>query len=246
MAEENDNNSGSDDAVAAAEIAAKAASDAAIAEAAAKLAKPKLSAEDQTLVEKLVQERLDADLAKIKKSLDGAYQQRDELKAKVIAFEAKEREMTLKRLNEEGKFKEAYELQLSEERAANAALAKQNMELSRDVSVREALRSYAFKNDKAAEMAFKEITSNLVQNESKQWVHRSGITVKEYCDAFSKDEDQSFLYKVKTNSGAGVAATTSGSGNPNSTNKPTSLFNLPQAEVLKMAAEGKFGARPSF
>jgi hypothetical protein len=211
---------------------------------AVKAANPGTTKADSDMIAKLVQDRLEAELSGIKKSLDNAYAQRDESLAKVKAFEAKEKEAQLKRLADEGKHKEAYEIQLAEERAQNAALLKRNTELSRDVNVRDALRNYSFKNDKAAEMAFKEITSNLVQDENKQWVHRSGITVKDYCEAFSKEEDQSFLFKAKTNSGAGTPASTSGNGVPSTDNKPKSLFAMSQAEVLKMASEGKFGAIP--
>lgn len=229
------------EAVKAAEDAASAAQKKAEEDAeAVRNATPGSTKADSDMIAKLVQDRLDAELASIKKSLDGAYKQRDEMQAKVAAFEARERAENLKRLAEEGKHKEAFEIQLAEERAANAALAKRNTELSRDVAVRESLRALTFRNDKAADMAFKEITSNLVQNEHKEWVHRSGISVREYCEAFSKDEEQSFLFKAKVNSGNGTAATTSGSGTPAST-KPKSLFEIPQAEVLRMAAEGKFG-----
>ena len=228
------------DAVKAAETAAdaemKAASDKAIADKAALN-----GAGDSELIAKIVKERLDTELANIKSKLDNAYKQRDEVQAKLAATEAKEREATLKKLSEEGKFKEAYEIQLAEERAANAALAKRNTELSRDVSVRESLRSLSFRNDKAANMAFQEITSNLVQDENKQWVHRSGISVKEYCDAFSKDEEQSFLFKAKVNSGAGTTASNGGASIPD---KPKSIFAMSQADVIKMATEGKFN-KPS-
>lgn len=193
-------------------------------------------------IDKIVQERIDRELANIKGKLDAAFKQRNEYQAKVAAFEAKEREATLKKLAEDGKIKEAYEIQLAEERAANAELAKRNTELSRDVAVRDALQALPFRNEKAATMAFQEITSNLVQDENKQWVHRSGISVKEYCEAFSKDDDQAFLFKAKVNSGAGTSATNSGNGSP-SDSKPKSLFAMSQAEVLKLAAEGKLGKR---
>ena len=218
---------------AAADAEMKAAADKAAADKAA-LGSPG----DSELIAKIVKERLDTELANIKSKLDGAYKQRDEFQAKAAALEAKEREATLKRLSEEGKYKEAYEMQLAEERAANAALAKRNTELSRDVSVRESLRNMSFRNDKAANMAFQEITSNLVQDENKQWVHRSGISVKEYCEAFSKDEEQSFLFKAKPNTGGGTSASNSGNGTPGD-NKPKSLFAMSQADVLKLAAEGK-------
>lgn len=225
----------------AAEEAAAAATRQAEEDAAAlKAAKPGTTQADSDMIAKLVQERLDAKLASIKQSLDNAYKERDANAAKVAEFEKKEREANLKRLAEEGKFKEAYELQLNEERAANAALMKRNTELSRDVNVREALRGYTFRNDKAAEMAFKEITANLVQDETKQWVHRTGISVKDYCDAFSKDDEQSFLFKAKINSGAGTVSTTN---TPPTSNKPASLFDMSQEEVIRLAAEGKLPKR---
>jgi hypothetical protein len=256
MADENTQETNTDAATVAAEAqnvaaavkAAEAAAETEMKAAADKAAADKAalgSAGDSELIAKIVKERLDTELANIKSKLDGAYKQRDESQAKVAAFEARERENTLKRLAEEGKHKEAYEMQLAEERAANAALAKRNTELSRDVSVRESLRSLSFRNDKAAQMAFQEITSNLVQDENKQWVHRSGISVKEYCDAFSKDEEQSFLFKAKMNSGAGTT-TNGGSGNPAESTKSKSLFAMTQAEVIKMAAEGKLGKLSSF
>ena len=192
---------------------------------------------DSELVSRLVQSRLDVELASIKSNLDKAYAQRDEFRSKLAAAEAKDKADKLARLTEEGKFKEAYELQLSEERAANAELARRNTELTRDVSVRESLRSLQFRNDKAAQMAFQEITSNLVQNDKKQWVHRSGISVKEYCESFANDEDQQFLFKAKVNSGGGTSAT--GNGSPVVSAKPKSIFDMSQAEVLQMAAAGK-------
>ena len=224
------------DAIKAAEIAAEASTKAAQDKAAADRAAAGDTGADSDMVAKLVKERLDTELAGIKQNLNNAFAARDALQAKVAEFEARERDANLKRLQEEGKHKEAFELQLAEERAANAALAKRNTELSRDVSVREALRDMNFRNGKAATMAFQEITANLVQDENKQWVHRSGISVREYCEVFSKDEEQSFLFKAKVNSGAGTSSTT-GAAAPAA--KPSSLFEMSQEEVIKLAIEGK-------
>jgi hypothetical protein len=206
------------------------------AEAARKAALSTVNKADSEMINKMVSDRLAEALTDIKGKLDGAYKQRDDSLAKIAAFEAKEREATLKRLAEEGKHKEAFEMQLAEERSKNEALQKRNTELSRDVSVREALRGFTFRNDKASDMAFKEITANLIQDAQGQWVHRTGISVRDYCDAFSKDEEQSFLFKAKANSGSGSSGT--GNGAP-PVDKPTSIFKMSQAEVLKLAAEGK-------
>lgn len=233
-----------DDAIKAAEQAkADEAAAAARAEADALLKANKTGEQkDADMVEKLVNDRLEARLAEIKGKLDNSFKQRDEALAKIADFERKEREATLKRLEEEGKHKEAYEMRLAEANAANEALRKQNTELSRDVGVKDALKSYTFKNDKAHEMAFKEIVSNLIQDDKGQWIHRSGISIKDYCEAFSKDDDQSFLFKAKTSSGGGSSSTT-GNSKPVESGKSNSLFNMTQAEVLRLAAEGKLPKR---
>jgi hypothetical protein len=206
-------------------------------------ANPASNKADSDMIARLVQDRLDTELSAIKKSLDSAYKARDEANAKLAAQEAKEKEANIARLKEDGKFKEAYEIQLADARARNEALERTNTELSRDVTVREALRGFTFRNEKAANMAFKEITTQLIQNEHKEWIHRSGISIRDYCEAFSKDEDQSFLFKPKANAGNGISATNSGNGNAGDSNKPQSLFKMSQADVLKLAAEGKLPAR---
>jgi hypothetical protein len=192
---------------------------------------------DQDMISKLVKDRLEKELAPIKANLDKAYAARDAALKKNAEFEAKEREQTLKKLEEDGKHKEAFEMRLAEEKATNEALRKQNTELSRDVAVRDALKSYTFRNDKASDMAYKEIVSNLVQNEQGQWVHRTGISIKDYCEAFSRDDEQSFLFKAKVNTGGGSQGSGAGTGEAPTGKK--SLFNMSQAEVLKLAAEGK-------
>ena len=204
----------------------------------ARLARMTQEERDKDMIANLVKERLEKELAPIKGNLDKAYAARDEALKKVAEFERKERDANLKRLEEEGKHQEAFEIRLSEERAKNADLERRNMELSRDVVVREALRGYAFRSDKAAEMAFKEIITNLIQKDAGVWIHRSGMSVKDYCEAFSKDEEQSFLFKAKTNSGAGTQSTATGAGTGTGKEKK-SIFDYSQEEVLKMAAEGK-------
>jgi len=191
---------------------------------------------DSELIAKIVQEKVDASLTDIKGKLDNAFAARDEALRKVAEFEAKEKEANIKRLEDEGKHKEAYELKLAEERAAKEVLMKRVTELSRDVSVRDALKGYSFRNDNASEMAYREIVAQLVQNEQGSWVHRSGVSIKEFAEAFSKGDEHSFLFKPKASSGAGTTTATS-----TAPGEVKSLFQLPQSEVLKMAAEGKFG-----
>jgi hypothetical protein len=191
---------------------------------------------DADMVAKLVEERVAADLKSIKDKLDNAYSLRDAAVAKAAEYERKEREAELQRLKEEGKHQEAYNLQLAEKDAKLAQLEKANRELSRDVHVKDSLKGLNFRNDKASDMAYAEIVQQLVQDENGVWVHRSGVSIKDFVTAFSANEDNAFLFKVKANTGGG-SGSVSANGDTSSANK--SLFSRTQAEVLQLAAEGK-------
>ena len=174
----------------------------------------------------------------VKVKLDAAYAKRDEALQKVSEFEQKERDLEIKRLQDAGKDREAFELQLAELKANQETLQKRNLELSRDVDARQALSAFAFRSEKAAKMAFDEVTSQLVQNEKGEWVHKSGVAVKDFVKTFAENEDNAFLFKQKQNSG-------NGSQNipPSSNTTKKSLFEMTQDEVLQMAAEGKLPGR---
>jgi hypothetical protein len=181
--------------------------------------------------------------AKAAANLDKAYAARDAAIAAKEALEKKERDAELKRLEEEGKHKEAYDLKIAERDKENERLRKQNIELSRDVAVREALKEYNFRNATASEMAYKEIVAQLVQDSNGQWVHKSGASIKDFAKTFSTSEEQSFLFAPKASSGGGSGDSSSGGNHQPDLNAGKSLFSLPQAEVLKRAAEGKLGKR---
>ena len=189
-----------------------------------------------------IQEMIKSDVAEaakdIKTKLDVAYTKRDEALQKVSEFEQKERDLEIKRLQDAGKEREAFELQLAELKANQETLQKRNLELSRDVDARQALSAFAFRSEKAAKMAFDEVTSQLVQNEKGEWVHKSGVAVKDFVKTFAENEDNAFLFKQKQNSG-------NGSQNipPSSNTTKKSLFEMTQDEVLQMAAEGKLPGR---
>lgn len=184
-------------------------------------------------LDKLVSERVSAELKEIKSSLDKAYEARDKALRELAAREQREKEERVKRLQEEGKQVEALTLQLEEERAARKEIEKRNTELSRDVSVRTAMKSLDFRNDKAADMAFKEIVAQLVQDDNGVWMHKSGKSIELFMKEFSDSEDQAFLFKPKVSSGGG-----SGNERPGSGSGKKSIFELSQAEVLARAANG--------
>jgi hypothetical protein len=194
----------------------------------------------EEMIEKAVQARLEESLKDIKGKLDKAYGARDETLKELATYKQKEKEAELQRLQEEGKHKEAYELQLAEIKAEKEALEKRNVELTRDRDVQSALSGYQFRNEKAVEMARKEVIAQLVQNESGIWVHKSGVSIKDFIKAFSESEDNSFLFKAKVSNGSGSTGSSSTNTN-NSSSK--SLFEMSQEEVLKLASEGKLPRR---
>jgi len=199
--------------------------------------KENVSQNSEEEIEKLVQDRIAVALKDIKAKLDNAYSARDNALKKAADFERKEREAELARLKEEGKHQEAFEMQLAQERAKIEALEQRNIELTRDIDVKNALSAFTFKSESAATMAYKTVVSELVRNEDGQWVHRDGSSIKDFVKKFS--ELNSFLFEQKISTGPGVTSTkpTTSSGTVKS------LFGLPQEEVLRLAAEGKLPRR---
>ena len=191
---------------------------------------------NQVDINKLVQDKVDEALKEIKGKLDKAYGARDEALRKVADFENEKKEAELKRLQDEGKHKEAYELQLAEERAKRESLEKKNIELTRDIEVRNALASQPFRNDNASEMAYREIVGQLVRNEQGVWVHKSGVSIRDFVKTFAEGADNEFLFKPKVSSGSGTGGSKPGD---TSSGAKKSLFEMSQAEVIKLAREGK-------
>lgn len=174
-------------------------------------------------------------LKPMKENLDKSYAERDAALQKVAEHEQKEREAEIKSLEEQGKHKEAYEARLAEERAAREALEKRNTELTRDVELKGALNAIDFRNKTASDMAYRSLVSDLVRNEQGKWVHKSGTSIEEAVTSYISNEDNAFLLKPKISSGSGTPPAKQGSPGA----EPKSLFARPQAEVIKMAEEGK-------
>ena len=229
--------------IAAAELAAKELAAKELAEKEAKELADKANP-DADMIAKLVAEKVAEQLKETKGKLDAAYAARDAAAKKAEALEKKEREAELKLLDESGKHKEAFDIRMAEAeakfntlQAENNALKQGNLELTRDAQIRDSLRGNEFRNDIAAEMAFSTISGQLIRNEQGQWVHRSGVSIKDFIASFAGDEKNSFLFKPKESSGSGTAPP----GVPNTNNQ--SLFGKTQAEVLRLATEGKLPVR---
>jgi hypothetical protein len=193
-----------------------------------------------TIPKDVLEAAVAAQLKDVKEKLDKAYGARDEALAKVAEKELKEREAEIARLTEEGKHKEAFDMQIAQERARAEALEKRVVELSRDSEVRTLLSGYAFRSDSASSMAFKEIVGDLIQNDKQQWVHKSnGKSLQDCIKGFLDDDANSFLLKPKANSGSGSSSASS----TNSSNTKKSIFEMSQEEVLALSAEGKLPRR---
>jgi len=185
-------------------------------------------------VAELVQKQVAEELKQIKSNLDNAYSARDAAEKKVKDFEAAAQAAEIAKMKEEGKHREAYELQLAEEKRLREAAESRAVELTRDISLKTALASKEFRSENAREMAFREIVGQLTKNADGVWNHKSGASVQEFVNSFSEKDDNAFLFKQKPSTGGGSAPII-----PTDTTKKSSLFAMSQAEVLKLAAEGK-------
>jgi len=186
-------------------------------------------------VAELVEKQVAEALKPIKDNLDKAYAARDEAQKKVQEFEKAQRAAELKKMQEDGKHREAYELQLAEERTLREKAEQRAVELTRDLTLRNALSAKEFRTDAAREMAFREIVSQLVKSADGNWTHSGGKSISDFVSEFSDSEANSFLFKQKNSSGGGSAPIVNSPG----VQKSESLFNKSQAEVLKLASEGK-------
>lgn len=202
-----------------------AAAEAAINSLESKLGKENLSAEDskiepsakqqldsrvndvelKDIIERRVQEEVNQAKSAFKDKLDEVYKLRDQAIKEKVALEEEKRQAEIKRMEDEGKHKEVAELKMAELNARLEALQKENTKLTRDQAVRDAMRGVDFRSEVAAEMAQDRILGQLIQDDSGRWTHKSGISIKEYVDHFTKDDENAFLLKAKTNSGFGMS-----------------------------------------
>lgn len=188
-------------------------------------------------VEQMVAKKVEESLKDIKSKLDNAYKARDDALTRLEAIETEKRQAEIDRLKEEGKHKEAYEKQLAEKERLLARLEEQNVNLTRDVKVRNSLSALDFRNKNAIEMAYKDIVGELVRNENGEWVHKSsGVSIEDYVRAYADSEDNSFLFKPKVSSGTGTQHPSTPSNSSDAEGK--SLFAIPREKVFEMAEKG--------
>ena len=193
----------------------------------------KLSAEEKLAAD--IKKGVEEALKPIKANLDKVYEERDIAITGLQKFQDAEKAQKLKDLEAAGKHKEVFDLQMKEKDDENATLKATNLKLTRDASLKAELGLLDFRNVSASSMAYREIVADLVQNEEKAWVHKSGVSIADFVATYAKNEDHAFLFKANISSGGGGKKIVKGKGGDGD----NSLFSKSQAEVLKMAKEGK-------
>jgi hypothetical protein len=174
-------------------------------------------------------------LKDIKLKLDQAYAARDEAVRTRTQLEEQTRQKEMEALTAAGKHQEVSQMKLAAAEEKIAMMTKQLTAYQRDSVVQEQLRSLTFRNDKSAQMAYRDITDQLVQNDEGEWVHKTGVKIKDYVASFAKDPENEFLFAPKANGGGGSGS----GGNPAPTKKKIS--EMTTAEALAAAAAGQLG-----
>jgi hypothetical protein len=190
--------------------------------------KEEIEAQVQALVAEQVKD--------IKAKLDNAYNARDEAVRKAAQLEEQRRTAEMEALTAAGKHTEAAQLKLAALEEKNAHLLKQLTGYQRDAVLENALRGVEFRSERSANLARQDIIDALVQNEQGEWVHKTGVAIKDYVSAFQKDPENEFLFKPKQNGGAGAGA---GAGVPGKSTKK--ITEMSTTELLAAAAAGQFG-----
>jgi hypothetical protein len=177
-------------------------------------------------------------IKEIKGKLDASFTARDEAVRKATQLEEAARKKELEDLTAAGKHAEVAQLKMTalEE---NLKIAQGKItSYERDSVVKDALRAVKFRNDRSAEMAYRDVVDQLVQNQEGQWVHKTGVSIKDYIGNYTKDEQNSFLFEPKVNSGGGSGPA---AGTPK-IGAGRKITDLNTQEILAAATAGELGA----
>lgn len=185
-------------------------------------------------VEAVVQERL----AQMKENMNRMSKERDEALKQKAEMEQTKKDSDIARMKEEGKMQEALELEVADLKAKLGVYEVETTKLRRDGVLNDALAGMEFRNDKSRDMARQDIVNELVQDEAGSWKHNSGSNISDYVAAYAQSEDNSFLFRIKSNTGAGSG---SPAGAP-STDVSKSISDMSTSEILALAAKGKLGS----
>lgn len=199
--------------------------------------------EIQEMVQKLVAEQL----APMKQNVGKAYEERDKAAKELAQLRANAKAAEIQRLQDEGKEAEALKMQLAELQGQLEATKEINTKLSRDQLVDNALAGLSFKSEYAKRVAKADLIAELVQSADGQWVHKTGASVNDAVDMFSKDADKQILFVPKNSTGASTIST--GTGSTVVDNKAPFMTKpvgeLTADEMIQAQLAGRFGAVPT-
>lgn len=176
---------------------------------------------------------------KVKENIQKAYAQRDEMAKELEELRAAKREAELKALEEAGRKEEADKMRMQELKDQLAQAQAQVTGLTRDSALKGALAGMEFRSDKAADIAYKDIVGNLIQDANGNWVSPTGQSIQDYVQFYAQDEANSFMFKAKQSSGSSAMAAAT-----NSTSTPVQGSVNPRdmsgEDLVKAISEGKF------
>ncbi len=194
-----------------------------------------LSPEDKLKFEALVEKQL----KKMKENVAKAYEARDGALTKAAELEAEKETARIAKLKDDGKLEEAFEAEKAQLVAKLKVSDARLVALTRDNDVKDALASFEFRSINARKNAVRDITDELVQDDTGIWKHKSGVSIEQFAKAFIEHADNAFLLKPKTNRGGGLESVT-----PAVVDKKSSGFiGRPQAEVLQEIRDRRAAAR---
>jgi hypothetical protein len=185
-----------------------------------------------------VEKLAEAKLAKMKANMDKMAEKLAKAEKDNADSVTAQKAEKMKRLEDEGKLTELAEMRATEAEAKVKVVQDENTQLKRDGVVNTALNSLEFKNDRSREMVRKDVIDQLAIDEDGNWTHKSGKSITEFVQEYSKDTDNEFLFRAKTNSGGGKT-TNNGTSDTNETKK---ISEMTSEEILKLAAKGKLGS----
>jgi predicted O-linked N-acetylglucosamine transferase (SPINDLY family) len=188
-------------------------------------------------IQKQIDDAVAERLAKLKSNLDSAYSSRDEAVKKLAQLEAEAKDRELKQLEAEGKHKEVAEMKLVALQEQLSISQKKITELTRDAAVRDSLVGLDFRNDRSQQMAYRDVLDQLVQDSNGNWVHKTGVSIKDFVSSFSKDEENSFLFKPKQSSGGGSQDHRQSDGKP----LQKKITEMTSQELIAAAQAGQLG-----
>jgi len=140
-----------------------------------------------------IQAAVDAQLAKMKANMDRMAKERDEALTIKNQMEADVKAAKIKQLEADGKLQEVAEMKIADLESKLKVYESENTKLNRDVVLNNRLSSLDFRNDRSRDMARKDIVDQLVQDANGAWSHKSGASIDDFVESYSKSEDNSFF-----------------------------------------------------